>query len=101
MRYIPIASIVLPSFAALGIFQDLEHCGGRKNPGRLVLLQGEGLLVARHEEIGFTGFGQREQVTVLEVRRYRAGGKVPAIEREVAKTRRQQFRRAGAESRPE
>jgi hypothetical protein len=47
-----------------------------------VLFQGEEFLVAGHEELGLAGFSQREQITVLGVRRDGAGGQVPAKKRE-------------------
>ena len=65
------------------------------------MFQGEEFLVAGHQKLGFAGFSQREQVTVLGVRRDGAGGQVPAKKREVPKARREQFGRAGAKSRPE
>jgi hypothetical protein len=46
-----------------------------------VLFQGEEFLVAGHEELGLAGFSQREQITVLGVRRDGAGGQIPAKKR--------------------
>jgi hypothetical protein len=83
------------------LFQDLDHGGGSNNSGGFVLFQGEEFLVAGHEELGLAGFSQREQITVLGVRRDGAGGQVPAKKREVPKARGEQLGRAGAKSRPE
>lgn len=66
-----------------------------------MLFQGKEFLVASHEELGFAGFSQREQVAVLGVRRDRAGGQVPAKKREVTKASGEQLGRAGAKSRTE
>ena len=66
-----------------------------------MLFQGEEFLVAGHEELGVAGFSQREQITVLGVRRNGAGGKVATKKREVPKARGEQLSRAGANSRPE
>ena len=66
-----------------------------------MLFQGEEFLVAGHEEVGLAGFSQREQITVLGVRRDGAGGQLPAKEREVPKARGEQLSSAGAKSRPE
>jgi hypothetical protein len=66
-----------------------------------VLFQGEEFLVAGHEELGLAGFSQREQITVLGVRRDGARGQVPAKKREVPKARGEQLGPAGAKSRPE
>ena len=96
-----IASLVLPLFAALGFLQELDHRGGSDNPGGFVMFQGEEFLVAGHEELGLAGFCQCQQVAVLGVRRDRAGGQVPAKNREVPKARGEQLGRAGAKSRPE
>src|ERR1035437_339790 len=85
-------------FAALSFLQDLDHGGGSNNSGGFVMLQGEEFLVAGHEEVGLAGFSQREQKTVLGVRRDGAGWQVPAKKREVPKARGEQFGRAGPRS---
>jgi hypothetical protein len=62
-----------PLFAALGL-QGVDHRGGCNDPGGFVMFEGEEFLVAGHEELGLADFGQREQITVLGVRREGAGG---------------------------
>src|ERR1035438_6302258 len=75
-------------FAALSFLQDLDHGGGSNNSGGFVMLQGEEFLVAGHEEVGLAGFSQREQKTVLGVRRDGAGSQVPAKKRSPEGSRR-------------
>jgi hypothetical protein len=50
-------------------FQDLDHGGGSNNSGGFVLFREEEFLAAGHEELGLASFSQREQRTVLRVRR--------------------------------
>lgn len=51
-RALGIASLVLPSLAALRFRQKLDHRGGSNNPGGFIPFQGEGFLAAGHEELG-------------------------------------------------
>ena len=101
VRSLGIASLVLPLFTALSLVQELDHRGRSNDPGGFVVFQGKEFFVAGHEKLSFAGFSQREQVTVLGVRRDRAGGQVPAKKREVTKTSGEQFGRTGAKSRTE
>src|SRR6202049_274700 len=59
------------------------------------------LLVAGHEELSVARFSQRQQITVLWVRRDNAGREAPTKKREVPKTCREQFGRADSKSGPE
>lgn len=51
------------------------------NPRGFVAAESEQLLVAGDQKLGLAGFGERKQIAVFQVRRDRAGRKVPAIRR--------------------